>query len=350
MWRRRKVRLTAAWTAAAVAVAGGLFWVSGGYDAWRHDRALDSACDGDLAAGELRALLGGTEVTTSGDQRGGQWLCKVRDADPDEDGVVRVTLAVVSAHDHHGPSMDGFGAPLGNGWTGTFDFAPRGSADGNRGARAALLLDCGPESGDGLVATVDAHLARGDFSRAETRSRLTTVLTKTAMSYAQRTGCAATPGKAVEDVGVSVTSSDHKPFAAVSGSCAGILDAPTAARWGVRTAVETATGRQPVETCTFGGTPGPELYRFTASYGPFVGSRWFYLRDETLWKGDRADGHYMLAADCPGAGYTSVYEVVPRGDGRKASIALDHPALRAALKRFAERSAKAHGCGEVWAP
>lgn len=48
---KRWVRRTAVWTVTAAVLAGGVFWVSGGYAAWRDDRALDSACEGDLAAG-----------------------------------------------------------------------------------------------------------------------------------------------------------------------------------------------------------------------------------------------------------------------------------------------------------
>ncbi len=55
--------------------------MSGGYDAWRNDQALDSACDGDLAAQEVQ-LLPGVELTASGELRQDGWQCAVTAADP----------------------------------------------------------------------------------------------------------------------------------------------------------------------------------------------------------------------------------------------------------------------------
>ncbi|MFG2329412.1 hypothetical protein ACGFMM_07285 [Streptomyces sp. NPDC048604] len=348
-WRRRRVRATAAWTAGAVAVAGGLFWLSGGYDAWRHDLALDSACDGDLPAGALRALLGGTEVTAESEADGGGWQCVVNEVDDEEDGVARLRLSVQRADDRASAvDADGRDAPLGHGWTGGFAFSPDGDEDDRGEATAVVLLDCGEKPGDGLVAAVRARLEHGDFTTAEARTRLTQVLTGTAASYAERTGCAAKLGGPAGDPGVSVTSWDHKPFAAVSGPCAGVLDAATAARWGVRTAVESAPGPKPVESCALGGLQGAPLYELRASYGPFPGLRRFDARDAAREEGDREDGRYFRRAQCPGTDARAVYEIVPmtvgRTGGEATGPALDHPGLRAALDRFAAASAKAHGC------
>ncbi|MEU8524695.1 MULTISPECIES: hypothetical protein [Streptomyces] len=345
-WKRRRVRLTAAWTAGAVAVAGGLFWLSGGYDAWRHDSALDSACEGDLAAGPLRALLDGAEVTTSIRSGTRGWSCKVDGVDSEEDGRNWLVVSVQRADDRAvGIDADGRDAPLGHGWTGSFSFSPDRDEDDRGEATAALMLDCGKEPGDGLVATVSARLHGADFTRPAARTRLTEVLTGTAASYARRTGCAAAkPGGAVGDPGVSVTSWDYRPFGTVSGACAGVLDAATAARWGVVTAVESPAGPKPIEGCTLGGLQGTELYALTAHYGPFVGLRRLDARDAAREPGDRPDGHYFLTARCPGAGDTAVYEIRPRADRFASPLALDHTSLRAALKTFADRSAKTHAC------
>ncbi|MFI8291797.1 hypothetical protein ACIGBL_21925 [Streptomyces sp. NPDC085614] len=343
---RRRVRRAVAWTVSVAVAAGAVFWMSGGWDAWRHDAALDSACEGDLAAGELRALLGGAEVTTSGGPGERAWWCRVRGAD-DEDGRVRLDLSVRRAGSPAaGVEADREDAPLGHGWTGSFGFSPDGDAEDRGEARVTVMLDCGTEPGDGLVASVSTRIDRADFSRAVERDRLTAVLTGTAVSYARRTGCEAAPGRPVKDVGMSVTSWDHRPFAEVSGSCAGVLDAGTAARWGVRTAVETVPGPKPVEGCALGGTAGTPLYGFTAFYGPFLGLKGMEQRDDARLVGAHRDGRYMLAASCPGAGGKAVYEVASRtGAGHTSVLALDHPGLRAALRRFAEKSAKAHGCG-----
>ncbi|MER8045290.1 hypothetical protein [Streptomyces sp. NPDC094032] len=351
--RRRSLKPVAGLAAGAVLVTGGLFWLSGGWDTWRHDRALDSACDGTLAAGAVRELVGGAEVTAGirRDRAGSWWQCRVTEVDEDdEDDDGRIDLRVtVSDTRNRRVDIDASrtDAPFGNGWTGGFAYDPD-RANGDEGdATATLLLDCGGKRGAGFAAEARARTDRLDFGRPETRARLTAVLTGTATAYARSTGCEVTAGTPVPDVGVSTTPLDHEPFATVSGSCAGILDAPTAARWGVRTAVETAPGPKPVEGCVLGGLRGAPLYTFTASYG--AGLTWEKKEDlEYLdrTKGDAPDGRYVLWAACPGstkrAAYTVTTPTSPRGP---SELTLDHPALRTALQAFADRSAKTHGCG-----
>ncbi|MGW7304883.1 hypothetical protein ACWGI1_04815 [Streptomyces sp. NPDC054835] len=347
---RRGRKLVAGLTAGAALVAGALFWASGGWDSWRHDRALDSACDGDLAAGPLRELVAGAEVTA--EIRRGRadswWQCKVSGVDDEEDGRIDLRVTVSRAGDR---ALDigaaRTDAPLGHGWTGGFAFDPDRDADDRGDATATLLLDCGGRRTDGVVAQLTARTDRLDLGRPEDRARLTAVLTGTATAYARRTGCAVVEGEPVKRVGVSVTAWDYQPVGTVSGSCAGILDAATAARWGVRTAVETAPGPKPVEGCVLGGLRGAPLYEFTAAYG--AGLSWSEeerLEDRTDdRKGDVPDGGYVLWAACPEGTKRAAYAVTvaDRTDG-PSELALDHPALRAALQRFADRSAKAHGC------
>ncbi|MFE2293343.1 hypothetical protein [Streptomyces sp. NPDC059452] len=347
-WRRRWVRRTTAWTVTAVVLAGGFFWVSGGYESWRDDRALDTACDGDLAAGAVRELFGGISLTSSGswtDRR----RCTVSAADADTDaGLVlwaRETRGLTVLED-----VGGFDAPLGHNWTGSFRFDP----DGKRGheARAVLLLNCGEGSGHGRVMTADADLGRGGFDDPVARAWLVAVLTETATAYARRTGCAATSGGRVKNVGATTTRRDHKPFATATGSCAGVLDGRTAARWGVRTVTEIPTEPAPMENCALGGLRGAHLYEFTASYGPAARLDLIRLderRDSATARTgpDAPDGRYALTARCPGAGGTALFEVDTLRDEDAAgytALAVDHRELRAALQRFAERSAKRHGC------
>ncbi|MEU7015553.1 hypothetical protein [Streptomyces sp. NPDC046385] len=356
--RRGRLRLAAGLTGGAALLAGALFWVSGGWDAWRHDGALDSACDGTLAAGPVRELVGGAEVTADirRDRIGSWWQCRVTEVDADDaddadDGAGRIDLRVTVSEagdrlfDIDASRTD---APLGHGWTGGFAFDPdRENAD-QGDATATLLLDCRGKRGGGLTAEVRARTDRLDFGRPEARARLTAVLTGTATAYARQTGCEAVEGGPVTEVGVSATAWDHEPFGTVSGSCAGIVDAATAGRWGVRTAVETAPGPKPVEGCVLGGLRGAPLYEFTASYG--AGLDWATrerLEDRTDdRKGDAPDGGYLLWAACPGGTKRAAYTVSPPGRAYETSeLALDHPGLRAALQRFAARSAQAHGCG-----
>lgn len=349
LWRRRTVRLAAGLTAGAALVAGGLFWLSGGWDSWRHDRALDSACGGTLAAGPVRELVGGAEVTAGirEDRAGAWWQCKVTGVDDEKDGRIDLRVTVSEAGDRlldlDAARTD---APLGHGWTGGFAFDPDGDHADQGDAGATLLLDCRGKRDRGFAAEVRARTDRFEFGRPEDRARLAAVLTGTATAYARQAGCEVAEGGPVTRVGVSATAWDHEPFATVSGSCAGILDPATADRWGVRTAVETAPGPKPVEGCLLGGLRGAPLYEFTAAYG--AGLSWDRRDDlEHLdrVKGDAPDGRYVLWAACPGGTRRAAYTVTTpdHADGR-SELALDHPALRAALQRFADRSAKAHGC------
>ncbi|MFI8521498.1 hypothetical protein ACIGEZ_27310 [Streptomyces sp. NPDC085481] len=345
--RRRRLRLAAGLTAGAVAVAGGLFWLSGGWDAWRHDRALDSACDGALAADPVRELAGGAEVTAGIRSDRNWWQCRVSEVDDEEAGRVDLRVTVSHSDDRSADlAAARTDAPLGHGWTGGFSFDPDQDRRGE--ASASLLLDCGGEPGGAVTAEVRARIARADFGRPETRAGLAAVLTRTATAYARQKGCEAAEGEAVREVGVSVNAWDYEPFGSVSGSCAGIVDAGTAARWGVRTAVETAPGPKPVEGCTLGGLRGAPLYTFTASYGQALDwaqrERLEDLADGPA--GDAPDGRYVLWADCRGAADRAAYAVAPARGGSftVSGLALDHPGLRTALRAFAERSAKAHGC------
>ncbi|WP_411108878.1 hypothetical protein [Streptomyces sp. c-19] len=264
--RRRRMRLAAVVAGGAAVVAGGLFWLSGGLQAWLDDRALDSACGGTLAAGPVRELVGGAHVTAETRTGRSFWHCR---ADEEEEhGRIDLRVTVSDASRDRGALLDvaGTDAPLGHGWTGGFAFDPGRERRGE--ATASLLLARGGTRGSGMVAEVRARMDRADFGRPESRAGLTAVLTRTATACARQEGCEVTEGDPVRKVGTPVYAWDHEPFASVSGSCAGIVDPRTAARWGVRTVVETAPGPKPVEGCTLSGLWGAPLYTFTASYGP----------------------------------------------------------------------------------
>ncbi|MEU6976118.1 MULTISPECIES: hypothetical protein [unclassified Streptomyces] len=345
--RRRRLRLAAALVAAAALAAGALFWASGDV---RHDAALDSACDGTLAAAPVRELVDGAEVTAEVRRGHGDswWQCRVSEADADEeDGRIDLRVTVSGAGDRRSSvQADRTDAPLGRGWTGGFAFDPDRDSDDRGDALATVLLGCAGRPGDGFVAEVRARTDRLDFGRPEERARLAAVLTGTATAYARQEGCRVAEGEPVRQVGVSVNAWDYRPFASVSGSCAGLVDAPTAARWGVRTAVETAVGPKPQEGCVLGGLKGAPLYTFTASYGPALDeNRRDRLESATARPGDHPDGRYALWSRCHDAVRRAAYDVYATTDARDTSpLSLDHPALRAALQRFADRSAKAHGC------
>lgn len=354
--RRRTTRVAALGTAAVAVLAGGTFWLSGGYEAWQSDRALDSACDGDLAADAARGLLGGIELTATGGLGQDGWSCAVTAADEARDGAAEVTVRIRSADepfDAAGPVDPGGAAvPLGEGWTGSFTYGGGGTGevDATRTdrARVVLLLDCGEEPGDGLLAWADGRLEKGDFRDADARARLAGTLTETTLSYARRTGCAPKPGDDLAKVAAPVADRKPKPLGEASGTCGGVLDAATAREWGAGTALETpVSGPMAVERCTLGSRLGAPLYAFTASYGPYGASELTAPPEDVRPAEDGAEspsGRYRMTAECPGGGGTAVYDVVP---GEDLGRTVDHGSLKAALKRFAESSAGRHGCRGV---
>ncbi|OKJ99696.1 hypothetical protein AMK26_27235 [Streptomyces sp. CB03234] len=333
------MRRTALWTAAVVTVAGGYFWLSGGYDAWRHDRALDTVCEGDLAAEQVRALFPDVELRShGGDDKDGDWYCEAATADVERDGRGRVSVEIDRA-DGSEPRSDGDGGavPLGHGWTGLFDFGGDRDSTVVRTGVASVLVDCGKGSGDGLLATARARLARGgDFRDSAARVRLAAVLTETVTAYAERTGCDARTGSPVKDVAVPVDRL-AEPVARASGTCADLVDPATARAWDVRTVAEHPRTPAPVETCRLDGPDGTPLYHFTALYGPFARYEKPQSRTDT-------DGTPRLTAVCPGAGATALYTAFPYSAAPREGATPDPAGLRAALKRFADRSAAAHGC------
>ncbi|NKY14194.1 hypothetical protein, partial [Streptomyces somaliensis] len=330
----------AAAATAAVVVAGGAFWLSGGYGAWSGGPALDGACEGHLAAGPVRSLLPGAALSASSELRQDGWRCSVS-APGDEAGV---EVRVRNAAEPFGPGVSADpgqdAVPLGGGWTGSFSYGA--GADAGRG-RAVLLLDCGDESGDGLLAVADGRLADGgSFEDGAARARLVSALTDTARSYARGTGCTTgrDPEGAVGDVAAPVVDA-RRPLSRAAGTCRGVVDAATARRWGAATAAETPARPAPVERCVLGSGLGSPLYTFTASYGPY-GETALSGRGGALPANGAArspSGRYRLTAKCPGADGTGVYEIVP-DDG----LALDHASLRTALKAFAAASAGLHHC------
>ncbi|CAM5536213.1 hypothetical protein SCALM49S_02795 [Streptomyces californicus] len=129
-----------------------------------------------------------------------------------------------------------------------------------------------------------------------------------------------------------------------------MVDARTAARWGVHTAREITRDPAPLENCALGGRSGTFLYGSTASYGQSAREARRRLDHRSDDHSPRRAGAYELTARCPGAAGTALFQVETlhdEDDPKSAAPDVDHEGLRAALQRFAERSAKKHGCGAV---
>lgn len=134
----------------------------------------------------------------------------------------------------------------------------------------------------------------------------------------------------------------------------------------------------PVEVCVLG--PGAQTrsglpvatssddvggrHRLTAHYGPYAQDERYRYQDKYAYmergrvpgtrpSGRLPDGGYWVSAVCEKGGERALFTVEPPGsdsptyqrDGKDKPTSADRAYQRAALKAFAEGSAKAHGCG-----
>ncbi|MGY0058319.1 hypothetical protein ACWY4P_17490 [Streptomyces sp. LZ34] len=383
---RRRLWGLAAVAVALAALAGTAVWLAGS-----DDRALDEACDGVLAKDEVRAVLGDGEISVSNRTKGtfhananakGDGDSAGEDAgEGDEDqantlavrcevtahgkGSVRVTIAgAPRPRTTYGvggmytsmPERDTLAVPLGHGWSGLFGTDNVRQDDNEDGeATTAVLLDCA-KGGTSLLITVETKLGGATLDDPAARPDFVRTATATAKAANDHWGCGARLGKPVRTVGLPVNEDEYEPLLGAKGTCAGV---PTAARSAVSTARETARDRAPREACALGARDGSPRYRLDAYFGPYAEE----TRDEyagglaedgptpaELPSGRLGKSAYWASASCPDSGEDALFLV--RADGteddtrRKPDLAYE----RAALRAFAERSARNHGCGTPTTP
>ena len=342
--RRRRAAMAAGIPILVLALLGGYFYVSGGYDDWRTYRALSRGCDGLLPVADVRALFPGTALATDeGRLSTGGEFCGVHKM---HDGLYTLDLNVSTYRaPGYETSLYWDGLPLGHGWTGSFSIDNLKIENGavvDTGhseyaeATVAILLDCGAAPGDGLYFTVNA-LIPGSFKDRGERSKLVTVATGIAKRGAELKHCAARTGEPVPQVGLPPAG--YENLARADGSCAGLLDAGEAGRLGVSTVQETAAEPAPHEQCVLGDSRRSGRYAFNALYGPMAHLLYLDLPKKVR-------GYYTAEAKCPGAQGAAVYTVEPVAEELETYPLPKNPALRAPLQRFAEKSAAMHGCSK----
>ncbi|MEV6397233.1 hypothetical protein AB0M39_21080 [Streptomyces sp. NPDC051907] len=373
--KRHAGKLAAA-ACALLLLAAGAFWISGGYDRWSTERLLKDACDGVLPVDEVRAVLGdrNLEEGRMGDHSEGalndektslRVECTIsrqveRNAGkPARDASVTVTVSgvpTVNPRDRHPevyPSLRSElpPSPLGEGWNGAF--AASDGGDGDAESTAAVLLACARGRSDLLVtaaveaedSTLDDPEIRADFAR---------IATVTAANASRHFGCDADLGRPLTTAPLSVNKDEHLPLAEAKGTCAGVPGhgQSTARAW------ESRRGAAPLEECALGDDQGQLTYVLKASFGPYAeGERYQNLERGHLDRaradarsGELRPGRWTSAA-CAGGDEPAFFSVVPYGTDRdKKTSAADDAYERSALKSFAERSAKAHGCSTPAAP
>ncbi|QEV20990.1 hypothetical protein [Streptomyces alboniger] len=358
-----------------------------------------------LGDGPFESGPGRAEVRAAGeDAYGGkgdtrQVTCTVRRETergagrPTHDASVEVTVqrlperpAASTAEDREVDVPRGFGAlypsvstelppaALGGGWQGLFTTGESlTSAAGEDSATATVLLDCARRRG-GLLVTVDVEVEDVTLDDPRRRTALARIATATAAKASGKWGCDAELGKPPRTVPLPVNADEDVPLADASGSCRGVPGRGSR----VSRAWEGTRPGGPVEVCVLsGGGAGEPVtgsdheerrYSLVAYYGPYAVTERL-LRQERVGRysdepvpgdtpagGSPGGGHWASAA-CRDGGGPALFTVERSGavdgkehdgdDARRATkaSAADLAYEKAALKEFARRSARAHGCG-----
>ncbi|MEU6992630.1 hypothetical protein ABZ953_18480 [Streptomyces sp. NPDC046465] len=263
-------------------------------------------------------------------------------------------------------------AALGHGWRGLFSTEESyGSSSADGTATAAVLLECARDGG--LLVTVGVKEEDVTLDDPRRRTAYARIATATAAKAAEKWGCDADLGKPLRTVALPVDRDEDVPLADASGTCRGVPG-----RGGRMTrAWEGARSGSPVEVCVVAsGRPGVPIqapvddaqrYHLVAYYGPYAETQRLDHEERRgrysgkpgpgdAVAGRFAGGGHWASATCPGGAGPALFTVRDDASERNdyAGLGKHHPAKpsasdlayeRAALKEFAKRSARAHGCG-----
>ncbi|KAF0650754.1 MULTISPECIES: hypothetical protein [Streptomyces] len=361
---------------ALVLVAAGVIGWGGFYERWQTRRLVERACDGVLPVDQVLALLGEGDLTRGrlDDKDGGDRVGALDDpktglrvqctvlrevernaGKPVRDGSVTVTVSGVPTPNREdrreglypGTRSDLPPAPLGQGWNGVV-------STGADRAYTAVLLDCRGRASD-LLVTAAVEVEDRSLDNPRHRLAFSRIATATATEAARRYACDTPLGRPLTTAPpLSVSKDEYVAPAQARGTCAGVpaRDQRVARAW------EATGGPAPLEECHLGDSEGHPSYVLEAGYGPYAeeAKYWAFERRGEKAPGARAGelltAGYWTSTTCDG-GQQAFFTVVPAGGGayRPAEQPADDVAYeRAALKAFAERSAKAHGCPAPPAP
>ncbi|PJE97400.1 hypothetical protein CUT44_11975 [Streptomyces carminius] len=376
---RRRVIVAGAALGALLLLSGGWLWF-GGDDARQPDGdPLSSACGGVLPEREIRAVLGDGPLERDADSergegglgRGGAPLkavCSLGRGTPGEglgydDPLVEVRINGTPAprkEERRRPFREGLypavyaeaPAPLADGWTGFFSLEDR--SPGDEGT-AAVFLECAGERRD-LLVTVRAQ-ETGTFEDPARRTAVARLATATARAAAERWGCRARFGERISAVPLPVAEDEDVPLGEADGTCEGV---PARERTFAR-AWESARGGAPQEECAVGNSGGTRLYTLRAFYGPYaehMRDAWRHYRDHMdpapgqPPRGTLPEGGLWTTATCPAPfdGETALFTIESVNRNGTEPTREEKAYERAALKAFAEASAKHHGCSAPPAP
>ncbi|UZJ33494.1 hypothetical protein [Streptomyces endophytica] len=345
---KRKRWLIAALIFLVVAVPG-VFYFSGAYDSWNDGRSLSNACRGSIESSQLKQLLGVDSLTA-------------KDASADDhpnfdSGTLHRCIVSSKANGNYldvsldwngnpdgglGELRDGsfgrdFGpvSPIGHGWRGVVTGAE------DRGA-AVVVMSCSNKGRDrSLLVTLD-----GTFSAASSaqKTRLGFTAVHTAERAAKAWGCKTDPGRGQVNVIPGNNSMKPELPGVAKGTCQGIRVSGIGSH---------ADGNAPIEDCFIQAKDGRGTqYIMSAYYYPFDKAYGRY----NIRSGEGGDETYYAAAECRN-GHRARYVIGSwsnyRGRDIDGSETFSGDAVRGkkqALKEFATRSAKRHGCTDLKLP
>ncbi|MEU3322606.1 hypothetical protein [Streptomyces sp. NPDC006785] len=328
-------RISVALVALALTLtAGGLLW---GLGPWNEEADPADTCRGSLAVEEAREFFGGEEPVFRGHT--GEWMgheteyCTARARGEESGGVLLgLSLRPAAAHRASGAAEKTTAAPMGYGWNGSFDAGFNPSA--------AVLVDCAPLPGKGLLVLADVREDIRRLSAGQVRG-LARFTTESARRAAERFGCEGPLGKRPSTV--DRTAWQKLPVARTKGTCRDVVTARDTARLGLTTAWEMPAGRALTEECSLDLPAERHSIRLTAYYGPSAQQE-MYL--DKRYPGS-VKGAITRSHPCGGALDTAyfTFEEPPLQDAgkdvRKTVRSEDGQRL---LTAFATASAARHGC------
>ncbi|MFJ1593071.1 hypothetical protein ACIOD0_22930 [Kitasatospora albolonga] len=340
----RCIRNRAAGAALVLALtAGGLIWGFG----LRDDgpaRVPADTCRGSLAAEEAAAFFGGAELAFKGhtaDWTGqateycAAWAHGERSEESEElEGVqLELNIRPSAAHRAGGAAEDASASPIGFGWNGSF------STSGLT-PDAAVLVDCAPLSGKGLLVLASARQDVKELSD-EQLLQLARFTTESARRAAKRFDCEGALGQ--RPSAVDRTRWTTRPAARATGTCRDVVGPRDVERLGLTTASEKPAGRALTEECSL-KLPGKGRHiRLGAYYGPSAEQE-RYL--DGRYPGS-VTGAIMRTHACEGAPGAAYYklEEFPRPDaGKGVRSRVGGKDAQRLLTAFAAASGARHGC------
>ncbi|MFF4057367.1 hypothetical protein ACFYZ8_12930 [Streptomyces sp. NPDC001668] len=354
--RRIVLRAVISLSVTAAGVLGYLY-VHGDFQRWSDNSALDAACGGLLDRDVVRGVLGSGEVKVKETAEYKRYWDMVASCWVHVDGGGTAEIRVVDAASvgenvdslYRADGSDDLAVPVGYGWSGVLG----ADLDEPEDVTVSLVLDCAEGSkAAALSITVETSLPDVTMDDPANRPGYARIATSTAAKVSKKQECGAELGEPVRRLGLPVSEDSRKPLRAADGTCSGI---PTAQ--GVSVATETDRGGAPYEICRLSDADARARYLLKARFGPYAQE--MYSNYQVLSHGRvtpspgvpaqqrAADGTISwTSAKCrDGFALFTLQPYAATDDDRKGIASTPGRAYeRSALKVFAERSAKAHGC------